>query len=361
MFNIESLLSNSNTNFSNLNENSQSSSRIQRPKRIHKYWNKEKLDIVTKMLSMPEKQQMKIKDIAKYVEMSTASVHKFRRDTFPEINGDPLKEYNIQKRGSKKKDSSIIERSIISLLMDNNTLTIQEIIEKLPPGSPKTKTTISKYIKNIGWSKKRAGKEPDRRNTPGAINIRQIYCAKILNIPRENLYFLDETGINLHVVPIYAWAPYNVRPIIKIPSSKGKNVSILCTIGIGGVIHYKIIDGAYNGLLFRDSMTELISILPPDAIIVMDNASIHRSHLIDSYKGRIEYLPPYSPQLNPIENFFGVLKNKFRAINPRPNSRDEIVRNIIQLLHGFIPYDFTNFYNHMQSYLELGYRGQLIN
>ncbi|XP_065323623.1 uncharacterized protein LOC135930763 [Gordionus sp. m RMFG-2023] len=313
--------------------------------------------MVMKILAMPEEEQMKVKDIAKFVNMSKASIHKIKRDTFPEIIGEPLKEFSLKQRGRKIKDTANIERQIMDLLIDNNTFTVKDIIENLPSGSPKNIGTIRKYIKNIRWSKKRAGKEPDRRNTPGAINIRQVYCRKLLNISRERLYFLDETGINFHVVPVYAWAPLNVRPSIKVPPSKGKNVSVLCTIGICGVIHYKIIEGSYNGMLFRNSLMDIISILPPDAILVMDNASIHKSHLIDDYKERIEYLPPYSPQLNPIENFFGVFKNKYRSLIPRPSTREHIINNINQIMNQFIPYDFTNFYNHMQHYLELGYRG----
>ncbi|XP_065325373.1 uncharacterized protein LOC135931982 [Gordionus sp. m RMFG-2023] len=301
---------------------------------------------------------MKMKDIAKYLDMSLSSINKLRRETFPEIIRDPLKDYVIGKRGRKKKDTFNMERKIMELLMANNTLTIKGIIENLPPGFPRNEGTIRKYIKKIGWSKKRAGKEPDRRNTPGTVNIRQIYCIKILNIAREKIFFLDETGINLHVVPVYAWAPYNVKPTVKVSPSKGKNLSILCTMGIDGVILYRIIEGAYNSLLFREYMIELINIIPSNAVIVMDNASIHKSHLIDSFKERIEYLPPYSPQLNPIEIFWGI-KNKYRSINPRPNTRNEIVHNVTSILNEFtIPYDFSSYYNKMHQYLESGYRGQ---
>ncbi|CAK9303401.1 unnamed protein product [Gordionus sp. m RMFG-2023] len=333
------------------NPNSPPSSK--KPKRIHKYWNKDKIEIVKKMLLLPETQKMSVRNISKLVDMSTASVHKLRRNTFPDIIGDPLKDYDIQKRGSKKKDQSNVQSELLDLLKANNTFTIQEMIENSPADFPKTKTTIRKYIKSIGWSKKRAGKERyDKKYSPKAINFLKAYRSKVLNTPTEKLFFFSETCIDLQNSPVYGWAPLDVTPIVVIPNSKSKCVSFLCTIGLDGLVNYRVVEGAYKMTFLLEYMADLVKILPEDAVIVMDDIPMHMSHHMDHFKSRVEYLPRHSPQLNPIESFFRVIEIKFDAIHPPPATRDDIIVNISSIMNQYDQHSFSDFYSDMLKFLE---------
>ncbi|XP_065318097.1 uncharacterized protein LOC135926231 [Gordionus sp. m RMFG-2023] len=306
------------------------------------------------MLSVPEMQQMKIKDISKVSGMSVASVYNIRRATFPDFYGGPLKDYPILKRGRKKKDLSNIESKILGLLKDDNTLTINEIMQNMPDGCPIKGSTISKYIKKFGWSKKMAYKELDNRiNDPEVMTTRKTYCSKMLNTAMEKLFFFDETSIYIKDTPVYAWAPFGVIPSIVIPRYSDKCVSFLCTIGIKGLVNYRILEGSYKAAILMDYMTDLVNILPSDAIIMMDNAPIHTSDLMDGFKGRIEYIPPHSPQLNPIKSFFDVIKTKFEAIHPRPATRADIISNISIIMTQYDKHSFSDFYTDMRKFLEI--------
>ncbi|CAK9300788.1 unnamed protein product [Gordionus sp. m RMFG-2023] len=345
----------SSTNIKNEESNdfsSNSNSINIKPKTKYKHWNNDTIEIVKKMLSVPEMQQMKIKDISKVMGMSVGSVYNIKRVTFPEFYGGPLKDYPILKRGRKKKDLSNIESKILDLLKDDNTLTINEIRQNMPDGCHES--TISRYIKKMRWSKRRAYKEFDNKiNDPEVMTTRKTYCSKMLNTAMEKLFFFDETSINIKNTPVYAWAPFGVIPSIVIPRYSDKCVSFLCTIGIKGLVNYRILEGSYKAEFLMDYMTDLVNILPSDAIIVMDNAPIHTSDLMEGFKGRIEYIPPHSPQLNPIGSFFDVIKNKFEAIHPRPATRADIIANISIIMTQYDKHSFLDFYTDMRKLLEI--------
>lgn len=92
-------------------------------------------------------------------------------------------------------------------------------------------------------------------------------------------------------------------------------------------------------------------------ILVMDNVRFHHSASFVAWclerNIRLEYLPVYSPQLNPIEEVFSTIKARYRALRPRPSSEDEIRQAIISVLNDLVAYDFTNFFGNMRRYLQM--------
>lgn len=86
-------------------------------------------------------------------------------------------------------------------------------------------------------------------------------------------------------------------------------------------------DGTMNALLFETWFeTRLMCELPSNSVIVMDNAAFHRKRqlvsIAENYGQIVIFLPPYSPELNPIENFWACLKQKLRKILPASYSFD---------------------------------------
>ncbi|KAF7685319.1 hypothetical protein CDIK_3932 [Cucumispora dikerogammari] len=96
------------------------------------------------------------------------------------------------------------------------------------------------------------------------------------------------------------------------------NISLMCAILTGGVIGYQIRDGAYNGDLFISYLREIIVlyfITKPDSILIIDNCRFHHQLSVKQFLiekcVNFKYLPPYSPQLNSIEECFSVIKERF--------------------------------------------------
>lgn len=105
----------------------------------------------------------------------------------------------------------------------------------------------------------------------------------------------------------------------------------MCAINSNGVLSYEIISGSYNGDIFKNFIEKkLIDHFKENknSILIMDNCKFHHRSdvllLLNENKISYKFLPPYSPQLNPIEEFFAVIKAKYKSIKPRPKSTFDI-------------------------------------
>ena len=107
-------------------------------------------------------------------------------------------------------------------------------------------------------------------------------------------------------------AKKGISPINIVPAIKNKNISICSAINKNNVVYYKINLRPYNTNSFLGYISEIIDYFNlnnyANCLFIMDNASIHKSNLIKEKivqsNNILEFLPPYTPQFNPIENFF---------------------------------------------------------
>ena len=137
-------------------------------------------------------------------------------------------------------------------------------------------------------------------------------ATRVNEISDEALLYLDETGFNLHVGVTRAWSEVGQTPVLVVPTNKGQNVSALVCISTVGVKMVTVKDGAFNSTDFVAFLTDMANqnpaLLSGEATLVMDNARIHHAVNVIQFleeKGiRYIFLPPYSPELNPIEVLF---------------------------------------------------------
>ncbi len=134
----------------------------------------------------------------------------------------------------------------------------------------------------------------------------------------EQLLFIDEASKDgRDAMRSKAWSPRGERAIVTVPFSRGARVSVLAAFGSKGFMGWDAIDGTFTRGIFHESFAK--KILPllnpwplPQSIVIMDNAKIHMypalERMISQVGALLFYLPPYSPQLNPIEFGFGLLK-----------------------------------------------------
>ncbi|KAG0430810.1 Transposable element Tc1 transposase [Dictyocoela muelleri] len=92
-----------------------------------------------------------------------------------------------------------------------------------------------------------------------------------------------------------------------------------------------------------------------DKIFIMDNVPFHKSTIIREWFSingvHNLYIPPYSPELNPIEEVFSMVKSKYNAIKPRAITKIGLVGNIERVIHSLKNAKFFNFYQHMRSFI----------
>ena len=137
----------------------------------------------------------------------------------------------------------------------------------------------------------------------------------------SDLVFLDESGCNTNMTRRYTYSPDGSREVDSAPLSKPRNTTILSSIQSDGTLHYTTFSGGTTVEHFKQYLKD---ILPPhlndDSVLVMDNMKSHHAkavkNLLDSSGIRYIYLPPYSPDLNPIEKLW----SKARTPDTLPNA-----------------------------------------
>jgi transposase len=142
---------------------------------------------------------------------------------------------------------------------------------------------------------------------------RRRYRESIKDIPDESLVYIDESGIEEKIVKDRAWG----KKCSKFKAKKSGKYYQRSNI-VSGYINKKAIApmvfyGSCNTKLFESWVEQfLIKELKPGQVVIMDNASFHKSQktkdLIESVKCKLVFLPPYSPDLNPIEKFWANMK-----------------------------------------------------
>ena len=133
---------------------------------------------------------------------------------------------------------------------------------------------------------------------------------------------LDEAGTNLGMTRTYARSLKGERAISKCPGSRGSNISLVGAMRLEEEPILYPFDGAIDGerfLFFLDN--HLIPRLREGDVLIMDNCRIHHikeiAERLKKIGARALYLPPYSPELNPIEEAWSLIKGVFRSLEAR--------------------------------------------
>lgn len=135
----------------------------------------------------------------------------------------------------------------------------------------------------------------------------------------RRLIFIDETWIKTNMTRLRGRAPRGERLIGKVPHGHWKTSTLIAALGLSGVRCSAVLDGAVNAAAFEAFVEQvLVPALHPGDVVVLDNLSSHKSvrtrDLVEAAGARLEFLPPYSPDLNPIEMVFAKIKQLLRSL-----------------------------------------------
>ncbi|MCA1603173.1 MAG: IS630 family transposase [Acidobacteria bacterium] len=160
------------------------------------------------------------------------------------------------------------------------------------------------------------------RDSERVTGLRAEWRERAVNLLVTRLKFLDESGSNLALTRLFGRAAPGQRVAEGVPQNYGENVTMLAAIGMGGVSAPMTVNGAVDGEVFLAYVREmLVPTLREGDIVVMDNLSAHRvagvAEAIEAKGARVEYLPPYSPDFNPIEQCWSKIKTALRAAKAR--------------------------------------------
>jgi transposase len=152
--------------------------------------------------------------------------------------------------------------------------------------------------------------------------LRADYLERVASFIVKRLKFIDEAGIHLGFTRLFGRAAPGERIEEGVAQRSGPKLTMLAAIGISGVSAEWVIEGALDGDAFEVYVKQVLGpTLGAGDIVVMDNLSVHK---VGWVKGAIEacgavlaYLPPYSPDLNPIEKCWSKIKTALRAAKAR--------------------------------------------
>lgn len=160
---------------------------------------------------------------------------------------------------------------------------------------------------------------------------------------------MDEMGSNTSLHELYAYSPKGERAYCSVARNRGKNTTLLASMSLSGIGPSMVVEGGANGAVFEVYLRKmLVPALRKGDVVVMDNLSVHKSErvreLIEDAGAQVLYLPPYSPDFNPIEEAFSKIKNLLRKAGARV--REVLVEAIGQALSEVTKEDARAFFEH---------------
>jgi transposase len=168
-------------------------------------------------------------------------------------------------------------------------------------------------------------------------------------VDATQMVVVDESGSNIGLTPLYAWAPRGARAYGSIPRNRGKNTTLIASLSLAGMGAAMIIEGSTNASAFEVYVEQVLAPgLAPGQIVIMDNLSAHKGQvvrqLIEDKGCQLLFLPSYSPDLSPIEEAFSKLKAFLRRVGAR--TREDLVEALSLALETITSQDARGWFTH---------------
>jgi transposase len=174
-----------------------------------------------------------------------------------------------------------------------------------------------------------------------------------LNSVLEKLKFLDESGTNLGLTRLYGRAAPGERVVESTPGHSGPHYTIVAALSLTGISAPWIFEGAMTSARFRAYVEQALGpSLEPGDIVILDNLAAHKDTdaraWIEARGAYLIHLPPYSPDLNPIELCWSTVKQALRAAKAR--SFDALVEALREALLAITPTHADGWFAHCGYY-----------
>ena len=166
--------------------------------------------------------------------------------------------------------------------------------------------------------------------------------------PRK-LLFVDEIGTNTSLSPRYAYSPKGKRAYAQVPRNRRANTTLLASMSLEGMGPCLAVEGATTTTVFETYVEKILApSLRGGQIVVLDNLSAHKSErvreLIEGQGCQLLFLPPYSPDFNPIEEAFSKIKGTLRKAGAR--TREALIEALGVAISAVTARDARGFFEH---------------
>jgi len=248
-------------------------------------------------------------------------------------------------RGPKRKLAADADR-IRQLLTETPDLTVAEVRQRLALTTV-CMLTVWRAIRLLDMTFKKKSIHAAERERKDVQTMRLIWPEIITMHAPKRLIFLDETWFVTNMTRLFGFAPRGQRLHASVPHGHYKKITFVGGLTTQGIIAPKVFDGSLNADIFSDYIEKVLApVTRPGDLLIMDNLSAHKTTLVratlEKHKIAYQCLPPYSPDLNPIENAFSKLKHLARKAAER--TIDGLTKLIHRLIGDIRPVDCINYF-----------------
>lgn len=178
---------------------------------------------------------------------------------------------------------------------------------------------------------------------------RSQFRKEVSELDVKHFKFLDESSINTDMTRLYGRAAPGQRVVDSVPQASGPQTTTLAVIGWEGVSAPLMLSGSVNGSVFYAYIEQfVVPTLEPGDVLFMDNLSAHKvagvEELIRSHGAHLIYLPPYSPDFNPIELAWSKVKTILRRLKAR--TWPDLIEALKEALLAITPQDIHSWFAH---------------
>ena len=178
---------------------------------------------------------------------------------------------------------------------------------------------------------------------------RRAYQQRLTHELLRRLIFFDESGVNLGLTRLYGRATPGERVVEGTPGISGQHYTLLAAVQLNGLRAPLVLPGAMNGFIFEGYVRDLLApTLKPGDWVIIDNLPAHKvagvREAIEARGAHLVYLPPYSSDLNPIEQCWAKVKQALRGAKAR--TFDALIDAIADALRSITHADILAWFQH---------------
>ena len=276
--------------------------------------------------------------------VSAASVSRWRRRA--RVEGDPRPRVLGGDRRSGRIEAH--RALILGVLAETPDITIEELRRLLAGrGLDFGYGTIQRFLIRHQMTRKKKTGHASEQDRPDVLERRQAWRESQTALDPACLVFIDETWAKTNMARTHGRALKGRRLRMGQPHSHWKTSTFVAGLTLGGMIAPFVLDGPINRLAFETYVERvLVPELHPGNIVIMDNLSSHKGagvrERIEAVGAELLFLPPYSPDLNPIEMAFSKLKAHLRKAAKR--TVEGLWKAIARILETFKPQECRNYF-----------------
>jgi len=261
------------------------------------------------------------------------------------------KEIQIKTRKRQKtKMTEVLVAFVKNLIVQDPTITCTKIVKTIHTSMDMivSRQLVHLILRKLDYTYKRVRKRG--KSAQKETKVQDFIKTFMALSGQTTIVSVDESGFDHRCVPIYGYSPRGTQTVLEYkPSNNRKRYNLLMAITNTNEHVTKVMDVNVTSEPFADFIDRLD--VPTGSVILLDNASIHRTDLVRKVAARKEFLllytPPYSPEFNPIEMVFGILKNSYYKM--RYTTEDTIPEMIAKCIRNLSKDMYGRMFRHVQQ------------